>query len=102
MPRGRPKKQKIVETNNQINNIETEEKPKHSKKEYYVICDLCGNKIYSSPRRIPLTHLTGMAFWYRNCKIDKLCICTECAEDLNNTVEKFILSKNKALKRIDI
>lgn len=62
-------------------------------------CDLCNSPIYSSPNRIQLQHLTGKAYWHRDCSIEKLSICNNCANELNDLVDKFVLKKNPSLKK---
>ena len=119
MPRGRPKgsKNKVksttlfecnesaqkIEESNDIKEISSDKAIKNIKIEKPLKticnCDLCGSPIYSSPNVVKLQEVTSKAYWHRNLIKDKFNLCNVCAVELNNEVEKFLLSKNKGLAR---
>lgn len=60
-----------------------------------VICDKCHKDIYCSPITINLSHLLGQASWHRDCKLERINLCTDCGRELNTLVDKWILKDNK-------
>ena len=62
-------------------------------------CTCCGREIYSGLIHVSLSSITGNATWSRSCSVDKLTLCSECAKQLNEIVDKWIISKNPELKK---
>ena len=93
--------ERIVENPPKINNSEEdnittpEEKETINEpikpKKVMANCDKCGADIYCSPITANLSHLTGQATWHRTCRLDKLRLCSSCAQDLNNLIDTWIL-----------
>lgn len=110
MPRGRPKgsknhskveivKQDITQEVIEKKTVITTEEKITKPLKINAHCDLCNAPIRSSPYRVQLQSLTGKASWHRVCKLEKLLICESCAQELSDTIDKFILKKNPALKK---
>ena len=113
MPRGRPKGSKNKPKNTEITTSKIDIFEEESNKIIPVTeitsiietikpkaqCDLCGNNIYSQGNYINLNNLTSKATWHRNCNKDRLCLCNNCAKELNNLIDTFILQKNPKLNK---
>lgn len=114
MPRGRPKgsknKSKDIEITTSKIDIFEEKEPNKNVSVTEIIstietikpkaqCDLCGDSIYSQGNYINLNILTSKATWHRNCNKDRLCLCNNCAKELNNLIDTFILQKNPKLNK---
>lgn len=106
MPRGKPKesKNKVIKQDITIEKDIIIEQPKIIEKKDKILkvnynCDLCNSPIYSSPYRIQLQNITGKAPWHRDCKVEKLQICDNCAKELNDIIDKYILKKNPSLSK---
>lgn len=107
MPRGRPPGSKNAITLEKVNILQEEKsvveevKVAIPKKELKVNCkcDLCDRPIYSSPYKIRLQDLTSKATWHRECSIEKASLCENCAKELNDLIDKFVLKKKPSLKK---
>ena len=112
MPRGRPRKntsettiKKVditkEDTPTEVMGVEVKEKKKKPTKELKAVCNctLCDSPIYSSPYRVQLQNLTGKASWHKECSVENLVLCSNCAKELNSAIDAFILKKNKSLKK---
>ena len=91
-----------VETVDKIENVEkveAEVKPRGKQKEYRK-CDRCGKEIYCEPWKIDTNMLTGKAEYWRNIP-RRLSVCSECAKELSNLVEKFFLEKGILKKNFE-
>ena len=86
-----------IQTLEEKTTVKTAEKPLKNNG----ICDCCNQPIYTTPINIPLTYLTGKASWHRNCKVDRLKLCSDCSKELNELVDNWIISKNKNLKKFE-
>ena len=82
-----------------IDKIEAEVKPRGKQKEYRK-CDRCGKEIYCEPWKIDTNMLTGKAEYWRNIP-RRLSVCSECAEELSDLVEKFFLEKGILKKNFE-
>lgn len=91
MPRGRPKGSKNKK------NIQTTPQNNNTNK-----CDVCNKFSDSSLIYIRLEGLTGKATYHRDCKKDNLKICGQCAKELNEVIDKFLIKKNPALRKFEI
>lgn len=81
------------------NPVEVEVKPRGKQKEYRK-CDRCGKEIYCEPWKIDTNILTGKAEYWRNIP-RRLSICSECAKELSDLVEKFFLEKGILKKNFE-
>lgn len=86
-----------VETVDKIEDVEV--KPRGKQKEYRK-CDRCGKEIYCEPWKIDTNILTGKAEYWRNIP-RRLSICSECAKELSDLVEKFFLEKGILKKNFE-
>ena len=119
MPRGRPKGSKNKSTlmkMNLLNDIpektteETpviqEEKKPEVKKEftpkYSYCCEVCEKTFPGSPNPIDFMRLTGKADYYRESRSRKLYICNECALELSDVVDRWLLKKNPKLRKFPL
>lgn len=82
-----------------VEKVEVEVKPRGKQKEYPK-CDRCGKEIYCEPWKIDTNMLTGKAEYWRNIP-RRLNICSECAEELSDLVEKFFLEKGILKKNFE-
>lgn len=114
MPRGRPRKNPIpsTETSESVNEPvnksakETKESKLLEGYEFLTqvkydalsVCDRCHKKIISGERDINLTYLTGMAPWHRMVSLDKVCLCGDCAKELNGMIDKWLINDGKGVK----
>lgn len=117
MPRGRPRKNPLpaTETKEPIKEVkETEVKETKDIKEgklpkgYEFLtqaqydklpeCNRCHKKIISGERNINLTYLTGMAPWHRTVSLDKICLCSDCAKELNKIIDDWLINDGKGVK----
>ena len=56
------------------------------------VCSRCGKEIKTTPYRLNLTYLTGgIASWHRYTAEDKPILCKDCAIDLSNVIDKWLL-----------
>lgn len=93
----------IKDKNTKLEEIEEETTVSiNSKIKSLGICDLCNSDIIITPCTIRLTDLTSCASWHRICKLDRLTLCSKCAKELNDTIDKFIVKKNSKLKKFMI
>lgn len=81
------------------NLVEVEVKPRGKQKEYRK-CDRCGKEIYCEPWKIDTNMLTGKAEYWRNIP-RRLSICSECAKELSDLIEKFFLEKGILKKNFE-
>lgn len=81
------------------NPVEVEVKHRGKQKEYPK-CDRCGKEIYCEPWKIDTNMLTGKAEYWRNIP-RRLSICSECAKELSDLVEKFFLEKGILKKNFE-
>ena len=86
-------------TNDSNENVNIQASEKSSKlikksKENIVLCDKCHKEVVSTPIVINLSYLTGQATWHRDCKLEKIHCCTQCARELNEIIDKWILKDN--------
>lgn len=110
MPRGRPRKNPIPSTetsgpvNKSVNDIKESKLPKGyeflTQPEYDAlsICDRCHKKIISGERNINLTYLTGMTPWHRTVSLEKVCLCGDCAKELNMLIDNWLIDRGKGVK----
>lgn len=61
-------------------------------------CDRCHEKIISGEKNINLTILTAMASWHRDVNKDRICLCTNCAKELNKVIDEFLLNNGKGME----
>lgn len=62
------------------------------KKNNVPVCSRCGREIKTTPYRLNLTYLTGgIASWHRYTADDKPILCKDCATDLSNVIDKWLL-----------
>lgn len=86
-----------VETVDKIEDVEV--KPRGKQKEYRK-CDRCGKEIYCEPWKVDTNMLTGKAEYWRNIP-RRLSVCSECAKELSDLVEKFFLEKGILKKNFE-
>ena len=110
MPRGRPRKNPIpsTETSEPVNKSVKETKESKLPEEYgfltqakydaLSVCDRCHKKIISGERDINLTYLTGMAPWHRMVSLEKVCLCGDCAKELNMLIDNWLIDGGKGVK----
>ena len=56
------------------------------------VCSRCGKEIKTSVYRLNLTYLTGgIASWHRYTAEDKPILCKDCAIDLSNVIDKWLI-----------
>lgn len=82
-----------------VEKVEVEVKLRGKQKEYRK-CDRCGKEIYCEPWKIDTNMLTGKAEYWRNIP-RRLSICSECAKELSDLVEKFFLEKGILKKNFE-
>ena len=62
------------------------------KKNNAPVCSRCGKEIKTSVYRLNLTYLTGgIASWHRYTAEDKPILCKDCAIDLSNVIDKWLI-----------
>ena len=62
------------------------------KKNNVPVCSRCGKEIKTSVYRLNLTYLTGgIASWHRYTAEDKPILCKDCAIDLSNVIDKWLI-----------
>lgn len=110
MPRGRPRKNPLPETESIVSTKETIKETKETKlpKGYEFLtqsqydklpeCSRCHKKIVSGERNINLTYLTGMAPWHRSVSLDRVCLCHECSKELNDLIDNWLINNGKGVK----
>ncbi len=113
MPRGRPRKNPLPETESITSVKEVIKETKAIKentvpKGYEFLtqaqydklpeCNRCHKKIVSGERNINLTYLTGMAPWHRNVSLDRVCLCHECGKELNDLIDNWLINDGKGVK----
>lgn len=110
MPRGRPRKNPLPETESIVSTKETIKETKETKlpKGYEFLtqsqydklpeCNRCHKKIVSGERNINLTYLTGMAPWHRNVSLERVCLCHECGKELNDLIDNWLINDGKGVK----
>lgn len=116
MPRGRPKGSKNKSTLLKMNllditpektieepSVVQEEKKPEIKKEfttkYSYCCDVCEKTFPGSPNPIDFMRLTGKADYYRESRSRKLYVCNQCALELSDVVDRWLLKKNPKLRK---
>ena len=115
MPRGRPRKNPIPSTeisesvnksaNKSVNDTKESKLPEgyefltQAKYDALSVCDRCHKKIISGERNINLTYLTGMAPWHRMVSLEKVCLCGDCAKELNMLVDNWLINEGKGVKK---
>lgn len=82
-----------------VEKVEVEIKHRGKQREYRK-CDRCGKEIYCEPWKIDTNMLTGKAEYWRNIP-RRLSICSECAKELSDLVEKFFLEKGILKKNFE-
>lgn len=119
MPRGRPKGSKNKSTLMKMNLLESvpekieenlpvieEEKKPEQKKEftpkYTYRCEVCEKTFPGSPNPIDFMRLTGKADYYRESRSRKLYVCNECALELSDVVDRWLLKKNPKLRKFPL
>ena len=65
-------------------------------------CDKCKKDIYSSFFVANLSQLTSKASWHRECKLDRINLCSDCASELNSIIDNWILKDRPEYKKIEI
>ena len=117
MPRGRPRKNPAPVENKNISPATNDSSPSNkdssdnntivpnefnflSPAQYNKLlsCDRCHVKILSGEKIVNLTYLTGVAPWHRQSSIDRVCLCSSCAKELNSIIDKWLLNDNKGVK----
>ena len=127
MPRGRPKGSKnkstlmkmelpdsVKEQYTSISDITKtpEEKPSilkpvklseyQSLPKYHYCCEVCGRSFPGSPNPIDFIRLTGKADYYRESRSRRLYVCNECALELSDVVDRWLLKKNPKLRKFPL
>lgn len=114
MPRGRPRKNPVPSVpavpvdSNVENSVETVELPmntvksqvKIQKENKYPLCECCKSPMYSSPRRINLTYLLGVAPYHFKTKNSMLALCPKCVGELSRVVDEWLI-KHGAEKKFE-
>lgn len=114
MPRGRPRKNPLPETESATPVVapakENAKEGKETKlpKGYEFLtqvqydklpeCNRCHKKIISGEKNINLTYLTGMAPWHREVGLDRVCLCSDCGRELNAIIDKWLINDGKGVK----
>lgn len=120
MPRGRPRKNPLPETESTVTvpvkenaKEEVKENIKESKetklpKGYEFLtqaqydklpeCNRCHKKILSGEKNINLTYLTGMAPWHREVGLDRVTLCSDCGKELSAMIDKWLINDGKGVK----
>lgn len=74
--------------------------PKKAKKETKIKptcqCDICGEDIFSEPRKIDFNMVTGMAEYWRDSR-RYIKSCDDCCKELNKVIDDWLLDKNPNL-----
>ena len=106
MPRGRPRKNpppvedKVTEP---VKEVKEGKLPKGyellTQAQYDKLpeCNRCHKKIVSGEKNINLTYLTGMAPWHRTVSLDRVCLCNDCAKELNAMIDKWLINDGKGV-----
>lgn len=121
MPRGRPKGSKNKSTLAKVNILEApvvetivEVTDTNDKKEptpvvkkdlvfkYSYCCDVCEKTFPGSPNPIDFIRLTGKADYYRESRSRRLYVCNECALELSDVVDRWLLKKNPKLRKFPL
>lgn len=109
MPRGRPKgsknKSTLKKTTEEIPVIQEEKKPEVKKEftsKYSYCCDVCEKTFPGSPNPIDFIRLTGKADYYRESCSRRLYVCNECALELSDVVDRWLLKKNPKLRKFPL
>ncbi len=119
MPRGRPKGSKNKSTLMKMNLLDDapektteetpvvqEEKKPEVKKEftskYSYCCDVCEKTFPGSPNPVDFMRITGKADYYRESRSTKLYICNNCALELSDVVDRWLLKKNPKLRKFPV
>lgn len=109
MPRGRPKgsknKSTLMKTTEEIPVIQEEKKPEVKKEftsKYSYCCDVCEKTFPGSPNPIDFIRLTGKADYYRESRSRRLYVCNECALELSDVVDRWLLKKNPKLRKFPL
>ena len=119
MPRGRPKGSKNKGTLMKMNLLDDapektteetpvvqEEKKPEVKKEftskYSYCCDVCEKTFPGSPNPVDFMRLTGKADYYRESRSKNLYICNDCALELSDVVDRWLLKKNPKLRKFPL
>ena len=109
MPRGRPRKNPLSETEIVAPAKEIKKETKETKipKGYEFLtqaqydklpeCSRCHKKIVSGERNINLTYLTSMAPWHRSVSLDRVCLCTDCGKELNGIIDNWLINDGKGV-----
>lgn len=119
MPRGRPKGSKNKGTLMKMNLLDDapektteealviqEEKKPEVKKEftpkYSYCCEVCERTFPGFPNSIDFIRLTGKADYYRESRSGRLYVCNECALELSDVVDRWLLKKNPKLRKFPL
>ena len=83
-----------------------EEKKPEVKKEftskYSYCCDVCEKTFPGSPNPVDFMRLTGKADYYRESRSKNLYICNDCALELSDVVDRWLLKKNPKLRKFPL
>jgi len=119
MPRGRPKGSKNKSTLMKMNllaeatekveektiPVQEEKKPEVKKEftpKYSYCCEVCERTFPGSPNPIDFMRLTGKADYYRESRSRKLYVCNECALELSDVIDRWLLKKNPKLRKFPL
>lgn len=121
MPRGRPKGSKnkstlakmniletpVVETTVEVTDTTDKKDPtpvvkKDLVSKYSYCCDVCEKTFPGSPNPIDFMRLTGKADYYRESRSRKLYVCNDCALELSDVVDRWLLKKNPKLRKFPL
>lgn len=121
MPRGRPKGSKnkstlakmnilespVVETIVEVTDTTNKKEPtpvvkKDLVSKYSYCCEVCERTFPGSPNPIDFMRLTGKADYYRESRSRKLYVCNECALELSDVVDRWLLKKNPKLRKFPL
>lgn len=69
---------------------------------YHYCCEVCERNFPGSPNPIDFMRLTGKADYYRESRSRKLYVCNECALELSDVVDRWLLKKNPKLRKFPL
>ena len=91
-----------VDSTNESTEVTTETKTRGRKPiEHFNLCDICGKKFKTTPRYLNLSYLTSVAGYHRECS-DRIMLCNDCAIEISDVIDKWIIKKNPELKKFKI
>lgn len=60
-------------------------------------CELCNKVVYCQRTVANLAALSGKATYFRECKQDRFALCLDCAKELSDLIDKWILKRRPDL-----